>query len=376
MSKKGEKRKMSFISRILVILNIAFIICLLMSYISIVVSPARNWFLPFFGLLYPYLLFINLLFSIYWIIRGRPVFLLSLVVVGLGWQIMLRSLQIRGESDRYTGDDSFVLTSYNVRNMSNNNMLMPDLKIRNGIVTKLTAVRQDIVCLQEFEAFGSDPMAFIDSMSVALGMLNVQLAKYNEKNTKRLDAILTFSRFPILSSQVVRQDDSHNFALITDLLLGKDTVRLINIHLESVRLKHEDYTFIDDLDLHFKEQENLKEGSRRIFNKLKSAYARRALQVEKLKAILAVSPYPVIVCGDFNDTPCSYSYQVISKNKRDAFMENGSGLGNTYAGGLPSLRIDYILFDPKYVSEEFSIGNYKLSDHYPITARLRPRNDI
>jgi endonuclease/exonuclease/phosphatase family metal-dependent hydrolase len=371
MVKKLGNRKLGVMSRILVILNIIFAICLLMSYFSLFISPERNWLLPFFGLLYPYFLFINLLFTVFWIFRQRLMFILSLVIVGLGWQIILRSLQIRGTSEPHSQEKVFLVTSYNVRNMSNNNMLVQDFRIRDAIVSKLSENKQDILCLQEFEAFGPEPQGFIDSMSRVLEMPYVQLAKYNENNVKRLDAIITFSKFPILSTYQVKKDDRHNYCLINDLLIGKDTVRLFNIHLESVRLRHEDYTFIDDLDLQFKEDENLKEGSRRIFNKLKSAYARRAFQVKNLRNYLADSPYPVIICGDFNDTPCSYSYQVLSKGKRDAFLENGSGFGNTYAGGLPSLRIDYILFDPEFESNDFSVGKYKLSDHYPISATLR-----
>ena len=188
--------------------------------------------------------------------------------------------------------------------------------------------------------------------------------------TSRLDAIITFSRFPILSSQQIEKDDRHNYCLVSDLLVLGDTVRLYNIHLESVRLKHEDYRFIDDLDLQFEQNENIKEGSRRIFLKLRTAYARRALQVKNLDVHISQSPHPVIICGDFNDTPCSYTYQVLSKKKRDAFMQNGSGLGNTYAGGLPSLRIDYIRFDPVFKSLDFTVGKYRLSDHYPISTKL------
>jgi len=200
-------------------------------------------------------------------------------------------------------------------------------------------------------------------------MSYIDYARYNtEKITKRLDAIITFSKYPILSSQSIKQEEGHNFCLINDLLIGGDTVRLFNVHLESVRLKHEDYTFIDELDLKFKEEENLKEGSMRIFNKLKTAYARRSLQVGLLKEELDRSPYPVILCGDFNDTPCSYTYQALARDKRDAFIERGKGLGNTYAGGLPSLRIDYILFDPSFQAVGFEIGKHKLSDHYPISS--------
>jgi endonuclease/exonuclease/phosphatase family metal-dependent hydrolase len=119
--------------------------------------------------------------------------------------------------------------------------------------------------------------------------------------------------------------------------------------------------------LQFDEDESIKTGSRRIFDKLKTAFAIRASQVDNLSYSISQSPHPVILCGDFNDTPNSYAYQQLTANLKDAFMESGKGFGNTYIGKLPSYRIDFILHDDHFASWNFYRELINLSDHYPVT---------
>lgn len=373
VKKKSKNKQTGLVGKVILSFNILVILGILLSYLSLYISPERNWLLPFFGLIYPYLLIINSLFVLYWLVRKKYYLVFSLIAILIGWNVVRRTIQIEVSTSPMPGQSSFLVMSYNVRNMANNNLLLPDFDVRNDIITMMKGNQPDIMCLQEFESIGPNPVEFIDSMATSLEMPYYHFARYNLKAGKRLDAIITFSRFPIVYSTAIKKDDVHNYCLISDILLGSDTVRVMNIHLESVRFKHEDYTFISDLDLQFEEDENIKEGSRRIFNKLRQAYIKRSTQVANLKVLLQSSPYPVILCGDFNDTPCSYSYQTLSRGLRDAFIESGSGFGNTYAGTLPSLRIDYIMYDPQFRCFAYTTGRERLSDHYPIAALIGTR---
>jgi endonuclease/exonuclease/phosphatase family metal-dependent hydrolase len=83
------------------------------------------------------------------------------------------------------------------------------------------------------------------------------------------------------------------------------------------------------------------------------------------------SPYPVIVCGDFNDTPSSYAYRETKGWLKDAFVQSGRGIGLTYTGKLPSFRIDYILYNKKFRSYNFKIHKIPYSDHFPISCDLK-----
>lgn len=96
----------------------------------------------------------------------------------------------------------------------------------------------------------------------------------------------------------------------------------------------------------------------------------RAFQARKVADHIKKSPYPVIVCGDFNDTPVSYAYRKVKGELKDAFVEAGWGISNSYNGELPSFRIDYILHDKKFKAVNYSRDRVVYSDHFPVRCRL------
>ena len=103
---------------------------------------------------------------------------------------------------------------------------------------------------------------------------------------------------------------------------------------------------------------------------MKQAYIQRAGQVDILKEDIRSSPYPVIVCGDFNDTPVSYTYKTLSKGLSDVFIESGSGAGSTFRGNFPYVRIDYVLYSPGFYSYFYHTEKVDWSDHYPVITRF------
>jgi len=198
------------------------------------------------------------------------------------------------------------------------------------------------------------------------------------KDRKKIFALATFSRWPIARIGHLRMKERNTFAIFTDLVMEQDTVRVYNIHLESIRFGKNDYSFYAQLTDQTIEQDksfNLKEGFFKIFSKIKKAFVIRANQVELLKQDIARSPYPVIVCGDFNDTPASYTYRRMTEGMNDSFRKAGNGIfGSTYTGNFPSFRIDYILFDDAFTAFNYSKSNVNLSDHYPIQVFLNRSN--
>jgi endonuclease/exonuclease/phosphatase family metal-dependent hydrolase len=104
---------------------------------------------------------------------------------------------------------------------------------------------------------------------------------------------------------------------------------------------------------------------------LKNAFIKRARQADMLAEKISESPYPVIICGDFNDTPVSYTYKKIKSSLSDSFMEAGSGIGSTYSKIFPSFRIDYSLHESNMKAIYTERVRLKLSDHYPVLTYLR-----
>lgn len=364
---KSGKKGLGIFNILVLVFNILVILLLLMSYLSSHISPEKNNFLPFFGLVYPFLLLVNIFFMLYWMFRKRWLFVLSLFGILVGWNHISRTFQVGGGSSGLTVQNQFKVLTYNVKNLSNDNVDMLEPSVRNKIISFLDLENADLVCLQEFAVIHPDPDAFIDSMSVLLNLPYHAHSLYLTRPRRLMDAITIFSRFPIVKSESINQDNDHNYGLYADVLIGTDTIRTVNVHLESIRLKHEDYKFISKFDLQFEEDENMKESSKRIFKKLSTAYGKRAMQVDTLVSFLKTSPYPVILCGDFNDTPNSYTYHQLSEGLKDAFIESGKGFGNTYVGNLPSFRIDYILYDDRFIARDYLKSPVKHSDHYPVS---------
>ncbi len=112
-------------------------------------------------------------------------------------------------------------------------------------------------------------------------------------------------------------------------------------------------------------------GGITILRQLKKAFIKRATQVEILHDSIEASPYPVLICGDFNDTPSSYSYRTMSDDLHDAYKISGRGLGQSYTGPFPSFRIDYIFHGNKIESTAYKTIHENLSDHFPISCMVK-----
>ena len=157
--------------------------------------------------------------------------------------------------------------------------------------------------------------------------------------------------------------------MYADIALNDNqNVRLYNIHLQSNQFSQEDYKFLEKIGGN---TEDDKKSASKILNKLKKGYINRAKQTEIVMSSKAESPYPVIICGDFNDTPVSYAYHTLSTGMNDAFIEKGIGLGKTFSNPTPFLRIDYLLFNPMFKVNEYKCyDDEELSDHYPIRTKF------
>jgi len=150
-----------------------------------------------------------------------------------------------------------------------------------------------------------------------------------------------------------------------------DTIRIYNLHLESIRFGNDDYSFYSQLTDPDKDATPIKEGSKRMIWKMRKAFMLRSKQVHQLARHVKASPYPVILAGDFNDTPSSYTYHQLTTDLSDAYKEAGEKfMEGTYSGKLPSFRIDYILHSKEFHTLSYKKFDVDLSDHFPIAATM------
>ncbi len=346
---------------------------LLISYLSSYVSPEKFWILAFFGLIYTVLVIINLFFMLFWMLLGKKYFLLSLIAVLLGFNMIQKHIQINTGSDQDDIKGSFKVMSYNTRLFDHYNW-NHSKKSKDLIIDYLHDESPDILCLQEF--FSDDN----DEYPILKKLRDHNKARYShvdyfltQKKSKHY-GLATFSSYPIIAKGKVQPDsNSNNYAIYTDILYKNDTIRIFNIHLPSIRFGSEDFSFVSGITSteQNKSKQEFKKGSLSVIRKLKIAFQRRARHVQVISEHIAGSPYPVIVCGDFNDTPSSYAYHKLSYGLVDSFTESGSGFGKTYAGNMPSFRIDYIFHDKRFIGNRFKTSDISFSDHYPISTYLK-----
>ena len=362
----------TFLRRFLFQINIIVAAILGLSYLAVFVNPQYFWPFAFLGLSYPLLLLLNVVFVIVWAIRWKPQIFLSLAMILLGWNFMGRYTQfdIPFLKKKETTDlsKSFKILTFNVRLFDRYNWVK-DKETSHEIFEFIERESPDIICFQEFFTRAKGELSE-EEIIKHLQKTKYRHIKYTLSKTGSSGyGMATFSKFPIVKTGEILFEKTYNLTIYSDLLIHGDTIRVYNNHLQSIRFLKRNYDFIDTLKLRYSHEEV--KGFVDITNRMKWAFERRANQVQTVSASIHLSPYPVIVCGDFNDSPVSYTYQMMRKNLKDAFVEAGSGFGNTYLGKFPSYRIDYILIDKRFSAYNYRTPKLNLSDHYPVLCRMK-----
>lgn len=342
-------------------LNVVFTVLLVFSYISAYIPPDWFWMPALIGMAYPYLLFINFLFLVFWIFFRPKFMLVSALAIVLGWGALGRYVQFISKKSE-TPD--FTVISYNVKHFTGNETLSTK-KNADSIITFLKKNEPDIVCLQEVRLRTNSVFNLQRIINEFPSIDHYQYAR-----TSPNGGSVTLTRFPILKMGEVRFENSGNIAIFTDILIGKDTARVYNVHLQSYRIDPKRYSIIESPGI--TEEKDLQEV-KEIGKKFRQAFKMRAQQARVVRKSINSSPYPVIVCGDFNDTPMSYAYRKVRGRLKDAFCESGAGIGETYIGKLPSFRIDYILHSKFFDSYNFRPAEIRFSDHLPIVCGMSKR---
>lgn len=347
--------------KILLGVNILFAFSLLMSYLAAHISPEQFAAPAFFGLAYPYLVLINILLIITWAVLLRYEALISVIAIAVGYTHLTNYFRL---SEKYNNrEGTFQVLSYNLRLF---NTLESGNNSSEKVILDFIKERQpDIICLQEFYGTGNAAQKVNEIRNYLNGNYYSHL-KVIGSGRNRYYGIVTYSRFPILGRGEIIHPRSPSLTIYTDVLIQKDTFRIFNNHLQSFRLKSMERSFIEDIAL--QDDGNTLGEVRSISHSLKNGFTRRAQQAELVKGQINLARHPVIVAGDFNDTPVSYTYTKIRKGLKDAFVSSGYGAGFTYRGNYPANRIDYILYDDALECRYFEIIKVRYSDHYPVAA--------
>ncbi len=244
-----------------------------------------------------------------------------------------------------------------------------NLETRPKILANLYDINPDIICLQEF--YTSEEKNDFNNIDTIKQLLKTPYFHCEYTTTLRgFDhwGIATFSKYPIINQgKIVFQTTSNNICIYSDIVIGRDTIRVYNIHLQSISFSKTDNKFLEDVVSEKNAEDEVAHG-KNILRRLKRAFLKRTRQVGMIAAHMKTCKYKIILCGDFNDTAASYSYEQLSKNLKDSYIEKGLGFGRTYAGKWPQFRIDYILHDKSLDCSKYKRSDETFTDHYPITS--------
>jgi endonuclease/exonuclease/phosphatase family metal-dependent hydrolase len=329
----------------------------LLAFYSPSISPNQFWPAAFLSLMIPILLVAHLGFVLWWLIHRRYYLLVSLACIVAGWGHLQRIAGWAFPSEPEATETAISVLTYNVHGLRHrsDNSNVPVAEIAELAVSR----NCDVLCLQEFPRSG----ARLEQLSAHLAEGSRLRYHYSDPNGN----FALFSAHPIVAPQTQYFPNRSNGYQQADLRIGDKTVRVFNAHLQTNAVTRMTDKIASEGDL--KEKQTWLD-IRGVMGRFRRSARQRALQSEEIARLIAGSPHPVLLCGDFNDTPYSYTYRTLADGLQDAFAAKGRGLGITYAGRIPALRIDYVLADQRFRVLDHRIEKKSFSDHRAVWSRV------
>ena len=335
-------KDLSLFNKLIFFFNNVVALLFLASFALPHVSPKTFPVIAILSLAAPILMVLLLFFLIYWIVVGfKKQMFLSIFCIVLA--IIFSTFPYKFSRTVKSSNNEISLMSYNVR-LFNIYSWIKDDQIKNKIKNFVKQNDPDILVLQEF-----NPDAQVE--------FDFPYRHIVLKGEKGNFGQAIYSKFKIVDKGSLNFENSDNNCIYIDILNGRDTLRVYNIHLQSLRLGNNQAVLT-------------KESSDKIFKRFSKAFIKQQEQIEVFLEHKNQSRHKNIVCGDFNNTSYSYIYQQAIDGMKDSYLEAGEGFGKTFELRRYPLRIDFILADESLEINEHINFEDRYSDHYPIMARI------
>lgn len=351
------------IRRIFLFLNVLVAIVLLSCRLVPLISPNQFWPLTFIGLGFLIWLGLNLFFFLYWVLSWRKWFLISAVAIGVNL----------GNVSAYFGttNSSPAMATNSISVATLNTQLFgffdatkkskPDWE--KDVVNTIKALNPDFLCFQEFLSYKKYNLNYYKRK---LDYKYAYFKVLKDGRKKGTFGMTIFSKYPISNSGGMEFSKyTGNMGAWIETEVNGQKLKLINVHLQSIKFSKADYQVIE------KPKKDIRvEESKTLLKRIKNASTTRAKQVDQLASFVKSSDVPVFVCGDFNEPPVSYSYGKMKSLLADAYTQTTFGLETTYTGKFPAYRIDYIFHDNKFKAIEYK-SKFVPSDHKLVFAKIK-----
>lgn len=331
--------------------NIVLTVLTFLAYVLPFLAPKFFPFLSVLTLVLPLFLIVNGLFFIYWILQLKRQMILSGIVLVLGITFVNKFYKF-SSTEQLREEKDFVVMSYNVR-LFNLFQWIERESVKDEMKSFIDEQNPDILCIQEYS----------ETANVDLRVYKHKFIFMQGNKIKTGQAI--FSKFPIIDQGNIEFPESDNLIVYADIRKGSDTIRVYNMHLQSIKISPD----VSEMQEHVETIDQQK--SQMVFKRIGQAFTKQQLQAEILMKHKKECKFPMIICGDMNNSAFSYVYRSIKGNLNDCFEEAGKGFGETYNFKYYPARIDYIFADKSMKVKSFqNFPQFKNSDHYPIVTRL------
>ncbi|HLF51739.1 endonuclease/exonuclease/phosphatase family protein [Flavobacterium sp.] len=344
-------RNLSWFNKAMFFFNIVLAVLTFVAYVLPFLAPKLFPILSVLTLILPLFLIMNGLFFVYWGIQFKKQLFLSGLVLLMGITFINKFYKFSATNIPRVESD-FVVMSYNVR-LFNLFKWLNDDQVPNEILTFINEQNPDILCIQEYSS----------SAKIDLKIYPYEYVFMQGDKIKTGQAI--FSKYPIINNGNIIFPNSNNNAIFADIKKGKDIIRVYNMHLQSIKISPDVNEISENIDGINQEK------SQMVIKRISKAFKKQQQQAEIIMNHKNKCEYPIIICGDMNNSAFSYVYRSIKGSLKDSFEEAGDGFGPTYSFKYYPARIDYIFVDPSMKVKSYeSFPEFINSDHFPIIARL------
>lgn len=354
--------------------NIIAIILLLLSIQAPKVNPSEFVFISYIGISFPFILAINIIYLLLWIITFRWKYILIQFVALLFSASSIANYFPYNKPSKEIPENTITLMTYNVRGFD---WLTGEQARLNPVFDYLATSGADIICMQEFAVDQWQDRSKIISLSEFDNIMSDypyrSIIRLGDTISSTIYGLACYSKYPIRKVARIPLDSYFNGSGMYELRIGKQDVVIVNNHLESNRITAEDKELFKEL-VEKKNRSKLNDVVESIFKRLDPAFKTRGIQADIISYHVQnqrKKTDKMLIVGDFNDTPMSYTYHTMKSDFIDSFVATGKGMGITYHEDHFLFRIDYIMYTPNIKSYNCLVDHVKYSDHYPVISHIQ-----
>lgn len=354
--------------------NVVALLLLIGSVSAWDVAPSKFIGFSYLGLLFPIILVINIAYLLLWLFtRNWKLVLVSTLVLLYCINPISTYFPYHFGERKSSSSDTLRVMTYNVMAF---NWYLRHNGVVNPVFRFVRKVNADVVCMQEYMVDRQSGGSVATNKQVKQLLKNYpyySVVELPASNSHSIYGLACYSKYPIVKTEKIPYSaTTFNGSAIFRIKVKGKTISVINNHLESNKITSQDKQLYHNF-LKTKDSEMIEGVINNIKSKLKPAFTQREAQAELLATYIEKERSQtdgIIVCGDFNDTPISYTYNTVKGNLLDAFVQRGKGVGITYHRNKFLFRIDYIFHDKNMRTYRVKVPRVKFSDHYPVVADI------